>query len=35
MQTRQLGDITIGRVLEKNTPDFDPLVFFPETTKED
>ena len=35
MQGRQLGDVTIARVLEMNTPEFDPYEFFPETTLED
>lgn len=35
MKGRQLGDATIARVLEMNTPDFDPYEFFPETTPED
>jgi glyoxylase-like metal-dependent hydrolase (beta-lactamase superfamily II) len=35
MQGRQLGEVTIARVLEMNTPEFDPYEFFPETTLED
>ena len=35
MTGRQLGDMTISRVLEMNSPDFDPFGFFPETTAED
>lgn len=35
MNHRALGDMTISRVLEMNTPDFDPYSFFPETTPED
>jgi glyoxylase-like metal-dependent hydrolase (beta-lactamase superfamily II) len=35
MKCRQLGDMTISRVLEMNTPDFEPYGFFPETTPED
>ncbi len=35
MNGRPLGDMTIARVLEMNTPDFDPFEFFPDTTPED
>lgn len=35
MKHRQLGDMTISRILEMNTPDFEPFGFFPETTPED
>lgn len=35
MTQRTLGDATISRVLELNTPDFEPLGFFPETTDAD
>ena len=35
MKQRKLGDATIARVLELNTPDFEPLGFFPETTEAD
>lgn len=35
MKHRKLGEATISRVLELNTPDFEPYGFFPETTPED
>ncbi|NKB57877.1 MAG: MBL fold metallo-hydrolase [Alphaproteobacteria bacterium] len=35
MKHRLLGDMTISRVLEMNTPDFDPYGFFPDTSPED
>ena len=35
MKGRRLGDMTIMRVLEMNTPDFEPFEFFPETTEDD
>ena len=35
MNGRLLGDMKIARVLEMNTPDFDPYEFFPETTQDD
>jgi len=35
MKQRKLGEATIARVLELNTPDFEPLGFFPETKPED
>lgn len=34
MLERQLGDILINRIVESERPDFEPLVFFPETTAE-
>ena len=35
MTHRQLGDLTISRLLEMNSPDFEPYGFFPETTPAD
>jgi len=35
MNGRLLGDLKIARVLEMNTPEFDPYEFFPETTQDD
>jgi glyoxylase-like metal-dependent hydrolase (beta-lactamase superfamily II) len=35
MKQRKLGEATIARLLELNTPDFEPLGFFPETRPED
>jgi len=35
MKQRTLGEATIARLLELNTPDFEPLGFFPDTKPED
>lgn len=35
MRHRKIGDATISRVLELNTPDFEPLGFFPDTRPDD
>lgn len=35
MKHRRIGAATITRVLELNTPDFEPLGFFPDTKPED
>jgi len=35
MKQRRVGDATIARVLELNTPDFEPYGFFPDTKPED
>jgi glyoxylase-like metal-dependent hydrolase (beta-lactamase superfamily II) len=35
MTQRQLGELVIGRILEMNSPDFEPYGFFPETKPED
>lgn len=35
MLQRQLGALTINRIIESENPDFEPLGFFPETTPED
>lgn len=35
MLQRQLGNIVINRIIEWDEPNFDPLVFFPQTTPED
>lgn len=35
MLQRQLGNLTINRILESERPDFDALGFFPHTTPED
>lgn len=35
MTKRQLGNLTISRLLELNSPDFEPYGFFPQTTPED
>ena len=34
MLQRQLGQLTINRIVESERADFDPLAFFPETTPE-
>jgi glyoxylase-like metal-dependent hydrolase (beta-lactamase superfamily II) len=34
MLKKQLGDIVIHRILESESPDFDPYAFFPQTPKE-
>jgi hypothetical protein len=35
MLQRQLGKISINRIIEWDEPNFDPLAFFPQTTLED
>ena len=35
MTQRQLGGISIDRVIESNSPDFDPYEFFRETSEAD
>jgi hypothetical protein len=35
MLQRPLGDIMINRIIESESPDFDPYGFFPATTPED
>lgn len=35
MLQRQLGNITINRILESEEPNFDPLAFFPQTSPDD
>lgn len=35
MLHRQLGGMQIDRIIESESPDFDPLAFFPDTTPED
>jgi glyoxylase-like metal-dependent hydrolase (beta-lactamase superfamily II) len=35
MLQRQLGNIRIHRIIEWDEPNFDPLAFFPQTTRED
>lgn len=35
MLHRQLGNIVINRIIEWDEPNFDPLAFFPQTTRED
>ena len=35
MLQRQLGNISIHRIIESEEPNFDPLVFFPQTTPEE
>lgn len=35
MLQRQLGNMSINRIIEWDEPNFDPLTFFPQTTPED
>lgn len=35
MLQQQLGHLSINRIVESESPDFEPLSFFPETTPED
>jgi len=35
MLRQQLGDIVIDRIVESEEPNFDPLVFFPQSRAED
>jgi len=35
MTAKMLGDIRLDRIVESNSPDFDPLEFFPDTTAAD
>ena len=35
MTERPLGDVTISRIVELNTPDFEPFGFFPDTSQAD
>jgi hypothetical protein len=34
MLHRKLGDIVIHRILESESPDFDPYAFFPQTLED-
>jgi hypothetical protein len=34
MLHKQLGEVHIHRILESESPDFDPYAFFPQTSKE-
>ena len=35
MLQHELGGVRIHRIIESEEPNYDPLVFFPETTAED